>query len=380
MIILLQKTKSSRYYSIKELITISILVTLVILCIFYVGLIFVSGFAKIMGYDSLTYIKMSYAPFHSTLAPYMYRIFTPVLAYVIPFDHIINFALINLTALFSTAVLFYYYLKKLNFNQIHSFIGVLLFLLSPTIIFSMYDIVLVDFLSFFFFLLAFYAMLCKNSKMYIIALILGVLNKETILFTLPLYFLFKLDDNNLLESLKSTILIAIIPLALFFGIRYYFGFTSYFSLVTIKETLLYVIQTNSILINPYLAFGTLGIVSLYNIKFTKNSFLKKSLYILPFIFAQIFIATDIFRALFIAFPIVIPLSLYLFKIKNVTVLIAFIGISFFMIFTYILLTPPNGQLISLIVLPLEILISTILLTHYLSIKSPLKRSNIDNTV
>ena len=338
----------------------------VILCIFYLGITFVNGFSKILSYDSQSYFEMSYMSFQNVTAPYIYRILTPFLVHIFPCDHVTGFILINLTSLFLTAVLFYYYLKKLNFSQIHSFIGVLLFLLSSTVIFSMYDIVLVDFLSFLFFLLAFYAILCENDNVYLIVLIFGVLNKETILLTLPLYFLFKLSDNRLVESLKSTILVAIIPLVLFICIRYYFGFTSYFSVFTIKETLLYISQTNTILVNPYLAFGTLWIIILYNVRFVKNVFLKKSLYILPFIFLQILIATDIFRALFLAFPIIIPISLYLFKIKNSRILITFIGLSFFMILTYILTIPfPSSELF--IMLPLESLILSLLIIRYLSI-------------
>lgn len=366
MIILLWENKSFKYSSIKELVIISTIVMSVILCIFYLGITFVNGFAKILSYDSHSYLEMSYMSFQNVIAPYIYRILTPFLVYILPFNHMTGFILVNLTSLFLTAVLFYYYLKKLNFSQIHSFIGVLLFLLSSTVIFSMYDIVLVDFLSFLFFLLAFYAILCKNDNAYLIVLIFGVLNKETILLTIPLYFLFKLSDNELTESLKSTLLIATIPLALFLSIRYYFGFTSYFSLDTIKETLLYVFQTNTVFVNPYLVFGTLWIISLYNIKFVENVFLKKSLYILPFIFLQILIATDIFRVLFIAFPIIIPISLYLFKIKNSRVLIAFIGLSFFMILTYIVTIPfPSSELF--IILPLESLVLSLLIIRYLSI-------------
>ncbi len=62
-----------------------------------------------------------------------------------------GFTLINLTGLFLTAVLFYYYLKKLNFNNIYRFLGVLFFLLAPTVIYSMYDIALVDYSIFFIF-------------------------------------------------------------------------------------------------------------------------------------------------------------------------------------------------------------------------------------
>lgn len=335
-------------------------------------MIFVNGFAKIMTYDALFYFNMSYAPFNVTIAPYMYRMLTPFLVYVFPFNHMIGFLLVNLTSLFLTALLFYYYLKKLNFNRIHSFTGVFMFLLSSTVIFSMYDIVLVDFMSFLFFLLAFYALLCKNDKIYLVALILGILNKETILFTIPLYFLLKLECNSLLESLKCTVKIALIPVMLFLGIRYYFGFTSYFSLITIKETLLYIVQADTLFVNPYITFGTLWIISLYNIQFVKNTFLKKSLYILPFIFIQALVATDIFRVLFIAFPIIIPISLYLFKIKNAKIIMVFMGLSFLMIWTYLLIIPPNGQLLELIMFPLEILILSLLIIHYLYINGILE--------
>lgn len=370
VIILLQK--NYKCSSAKELIILSILVTTVILSIYYLGNVFITGFAKVLSYDSLIYYNMSYAPFQSTIAPYMYRILTPFLVYIFPFKHIISFTWINLTALFLTAVLLYYYLKKLKFNQFHSFTGVLIFLLSPTIIYSMYYISLIDFLSFLFFLLAFYAILCKNDKLYLVALIFGILNKETILFTIPLYFLFRLDDNKLYEAFKSTVKMAVIPLMLFLGIRYYFGFTGYFSLITIKETLLYITQAGTILVNPYLAFGTLWIISLYNIQFVKSTFLKKSLYILPFIFLQVLIATDIFRALFIAFPIIIPIGLYLFKIKNNKIITVFMGLSFFVIWTYLLIIPPNGRLLALLMLPSEILIFCVLMVHYLSINGILK--------
>ena len=316
--------------------------------------------------DSLIYFKMSYNPFQSTIAPFMYRIFTPFLVYLLPFNHLVGFTLVNLTALFLTAVLFYYYLKKLDFNNIYSSLGVLFFLLAPTVIYSMYDIALVDYLSFLFFLLAFYAILCKNDKLYFISLILGVLNKETILFTIPLFFLYKIEIKGLIKAIKLTILVALIPLILFISIKYYFGFTSYFSLNTIKETLLYDLQIKNIfdLSNPFLAFGTLWILGLYALNFVNDSFLKKSLYLMPFIFLQVLIATDMFRALFIAFPIIIPISLYLFKIKDKIVI--FVILSFFILSSCIVLI--NGYSFLLIFVPLEITIFSALLADYLLIK------------
>lgn len=360
------RIKNLKFYPNKELVTVSLLISTVILFILVIGTTYVDGFAKKFIYDSMIYFQMSYDPFQGTLAPYMYRIFTPFLVNLLPLNHFTGFMLINLTGFFLTALVLYYYLKKLNFKPIYGMVGVLFFLLSPTVIYSMYDIALVDSLSFFFFLLAFYAIWCKNDKIYFISLVLGILNKETILFTVPLYFLCKLDDEKLIKALKSTILVSISPLFLFIVIRYYFGFTSYFSFDTIQSTLLTVSQSHSVLIFPYFAFGTLWIISLYCIKFIDNTFLKKSLYLLPFIFMQILIATDMFRALFIAFPIIIPISLYLFKIKNKLVIFTFLILSLFIMITYFLFIPLNAYFV-LLVFPLEILIFGVLLIQYLSI-------------
>lgn len=360
----MKKIRASPHY---EFLLITISTIAIIACLFLIGLKFY-GFTSTLTLDSFFYFKMSYTPFESTNAPYMYRILTPLLVFILPLKHIISFTLINLTAITSTSVLFYYYLKKLNFKPLYSFIGVLFFILGPNILYSMYNIALVDPLSFLFFLLAFYAILCKNDKLYFIAIILGILNKETILFTVPLYFLYKLETERLIDALKSTVLILVPVLILFISIRYYFGFTDYLSPATVKEIILYQINSNNILVNPYLTFGVLWIIGLYNIKNIENKFLKNTLYVLPFIFLQIFIATDTLRSLFLAFPIIIPLSLYMFKIKDKKIISIFLIFSIFTIISYLIsitdlptLTNLLFNFVSFLILPSEILVTVILI-------------------
>lgn len=367
-----------------EFFIITITITALILFIFVIGLKFYD-FTKILTLDSFFYFKMSYNPFESTSAPYMYRILTPLLAYILPFKHITSFILINLTAIISTSVLFYYYLKKLNFKPFYSFIGVLFFILGPNILYSMYNIALVDPLSFLFFLLAFYSILSKNDKMYMFALIIGVFNKETILFTVPLYFLYKLETERLINAIKSTALILVSVLILFISIRYYFGFTEYLSLTTIKEIIFYQINSNNILANPYLTFGALWIIGIFNIKNIENKFLKNSLYVLPFIFLQILMATDTLRSLFLAFPIIIPLSLYIFKIRDNKILLIFLVLSILTLISYLIsIMARSGNLsaftdllsnfISFLILPSEILIIAVLI--YLIIRNTNKNPKV----
>ena len=216
-------------------------------------------------------------------------------------------------------MLLYYYLKKLDFRSKDSLIGVLFFLFSPVVIFTMNDIVLVDALSFLLLLLTFYAILCKNDILYLFFLILGILNKETVLLTIPLFFLYKLEHIKFTDTLKSTIFLLIPVFIVFIGIRFYVGFSSYYTLDLIEEIISYHVRhSNSIFYiswEIYAPFGLLWIISLLNLNKIDNTFLNKSFYLLPIIFIQLFIATDIFRMLFIAFPIIIPMSLYIFRCK-----------------------------------------------------------------
>lgn len=240
-----EKIRASPHY---EFLLITISTIAIIACLFLIGLKFY-GFTSTLTLDSFFYFKMSYTPFESTNAPYMYRILTPLLVFILPLKHIISFTLINLTAITSTSVLFYYYLKNLISNhyialqESYSSYQALIFY-TPCII--QHQWIHCPFI----FLLAFYAILCKNDKLYFIAIILGILNKETILFTVPLYFLYKLETERLIDALKSTVLILVPVLILFISIRYYFGFTDYLSPATVKEIILYQINSNNILVNP----------------------------------------------------------------------------------------------------------------------------------
>ena len=302
-----------------EFLVIFLLVFVIMVCISYFGNIIFDRFLELKGGDAEEYFNMSYSPFEGKSPPFKYRILTPLIVYLLPINHLNGFIIINLISLFLTAMLLYYYLKKLDFRSKDSLIGVLFFLLSPVVIFTMNDIVLVDALSFLLLLLTFYAILCKNDILYLFFLILGILNKETVLLTIPLFFLYKLENNKFIDTLKSTIFLLIPVFIVFIGIRFYVGFSSYYTLHLIEENISFHLRhLNSIFYIPweiYASFGLLWIICLLNLNKIENNFLNKSFYLLPIIFIQLFIATDIFRMLFIAFPIIIPMSLYIFRCK-----------------------------------------------------------------
>ena len=71
----------------QELIIVSVLASVTILLIFVIGTTFISGFAKMVFSDSLIYFKMSFDPFQSSIAPYMYRLLTPLIIFLLPLNH-----------------------------------------------------------------------------------------------------------------------------------------------------------------------------------------------------------------------------------------------------------------------------------------------------
>lgn len=134
---------------------------------------------------------------------------------------------------------------------------------------------------------------------------------------------------------------------------------------TIYSILSYHLSSAELLNNPFPAFGTLWILSLINLTHIESPFIKKSLYLIPVIILQIFIATDTFRALFLAFPIIIPLSLYLNKVRDNKIIMILLILSIIILIAYLLMFIQTDTFISFIFLPLEILIACFLISQFI---------------
>lgn len=358
----LNKINNHQY---QEFILVTVLSTILVISFFLLGKFITYRFEFMI--DSAIYLKMSYQPFTFISSPYSYRILTPLLVYLLPFEHLMGFIVVNLSATISTLVLLFYYLKKLDFTKNYRVLGVLFFFLAPSVLYLLVNITLVDSLSYFFFLLAFYAILIKSDKLYLITLLLGILNKETILFTLPLFFICKLD-SGILKALKSTLLISLPALLIFFYVRYSLGLVNYLSLDEIVRISSNLFHSLNLFNNPFPAFGTLWIISFFSIRNIDNPFIKKSIYLIPLILLQLFIATDSFRALFLAFPIIIPMSMYLNKVKNNKIILVLIILSLTILISYIMMVNNSATpyFTIFLFLPLEILVIGFLLIIFIN--------------
>lgn len=316
---LIKGLKSSIQYILQNELYAVILIALIsiLINILYVNTFAASILGKYPWGDALQYFNMSYSPFSpAASSPFVYRVLTPFLVYLIPINHLIGFKLVNYSALFFTSMLFYYYLRKLNFSRLISTAGILFLLFSPITIYNIYNYCLTDSLSFLFFLLAFYGILTKNKKLYFIAITIGILNRETILFAVPLFFIYSLRETGLKESIKSTVLLSLPALAVFLGIRYLIKLGAYYNSYS-TGTLIIMIEHFAnvglpILYQLYMPFGILCVLFIITLmkKKIKSDFLKSAVWLVPLMALQILVAGDIFRITFIAFPIIIPVALY----------------------------------------------------------------------
>ncbi|MBD3228917.1 MAG: hypothetical protein GF329_12080 [Candidatus Lokiarchaeota archaeon] len=270
--------------------------------------------------DAWHYYTMTIEPFNSIVdAPFCYRILTPLIVYLMPFDPIIGYWSLTVICTMLTSLLLYYYLKALEIKTYFAILGSILFLISVPNFYLFFYTIFVDPLQYLLFLLGCFLLLKINSseikgKKEILSIVLilsiGMLNKETIVFLIPLY-LISARGNKLKKSLK-TIGISIPPLIIYLLLRYLIPYSGYtFEGLWIEYHLLRFPNTIYDIYLPFLVSWFLVLPSFYKIGSNSeiNSFLYKSSVMIPFFIFQIALASDIYRNVFIAFPIIIPLAL-----------------------------------------------------------------------
>jgi len=274
--------------------------------------------------DGGIYINMSYDPIHNSYvheAPYEFRLLTPTIVYGLPFDHQTSFLMITLVALILTSCIFYFYLKKLGFDFLLRFLGITLLMVSPVFIYQIKQFLLIDPISWLVWILALYLLLIKNYYGYFIVLIFGIFSKETILLSLPLFIFIVFKENGLKKGLLRTL--PVVPVVVLFLLFRYFidpAGQNYISINYIIQIMLY--QSSQlfgifrIFLMTFLPFGIIWFIFMYYFKSTDNSFIKNSFILLPFILAQLVIVTTVFRVIFVAFPIIIPVFLFFIRDEN----------------------------------------------------------------
>lgn len=229
------------------------------------------------------------------------------------------FVLVNVTAIFSTAIfLTYYLIKDFGFASHVALVGGVLFvtLVSCTTTVSQ---PMVEPMSLLFSMLVCLAVIRQNVILFIGASVLGVATKEILLFASLLWFAnYYPGKGTSLRELLKTFCISVVPIVAFVVIRFMLGgrpdqvsygfnlfdleFPAYYLMLSGKYTAALTV------LKIFTAFGFLWF-GLYNMG--RHPFLQRSAVVVAVVLlAAIFLSEQKARPLGILFPIIIPSFLY----------------------------------------------------------------------
>ncbi len=147
----------------KELLYVSILSSILLtILILRTEKLLYSNLMFNQPWDHHKYIEMAKHPFNFHIAPYCWRIFVPLIAYILPFDLEINFLIITYASIWITSLLIYYLLKECNFDKKFALTGLIIyFSLGWATKFYIQDFWLVDSTAFLFIVIIIYFLLKK---------------------------------------------------------------------------------------------------------------------------------------------------------------------------------------------------------------------------
>ena len=150
------------------------------------------------------------------IKPFCYRPLVPLIGGLLPFDLETSYSLINFFSIYFTGVILYFTLR-LEFNKSISIFGLIVFCylnyiptagieLFPEYAFYhayLYEVYNVDCLTLFFIMCGFYCILSAKKKYYCISLIFGVLVKEMVLITIPVYLIYEFMERDRTKNKKE---------------------------------------------------------------------------------------------------------------------------------------------------------------------------------
>jgi hypothetical protein len=139
--------------------------------------------------DTRLYALLAEDPTQLTRLPYTFRVLTPLLVYLLPFELEVGFTLVTLVTLWLTGGVLYLFLRRLPLSRGSALGGLALFLAGGGTTRALTTPLYVDGLTYLTEMLAFYAVLTRREALFGATLLVGVLNRETVLLLAPLFLL-----------------------------------------------------------------------------------------------------------------------------------------------------------------------------------------------
>lgn len=172
-------------------------------------------------FDHHKYILMaSTDPFGFHLAPFCWRVLTPLVAKLLPFGLEWNFFLITFVSIWMTSVTIYYLAKQYDLSRIYALLGTVTFLSMGFVTKSLLQqFWYVDPLSLLFITMAIWSIVARKDGLFVLLLALGVADREEVLLVAPLYYSLNAQRLIDVQLIKRTVLLALPAIGVFFGLR-----------------------------------------------------------------------------------------------------------------------------------------------------------------
>ena len=139
--------------------------------------------------DTRHYVQMARDPAYLPRVPYAFRVLTPGIVHLLPFETLAGFTLVTLIALWLSAIALHTYCRALGIDRLASAAVTSLMVGSGATVRLLTTPTYVDALSYLFTVLALLALQLRKPRRFALVLAIGVLNRETILLLLPVYLL-----------------------------------------------------------------------------------------------------------------------------------------------------------------------------------------------
>lgn len=290
--------------------------------------------------DAVRYIEMSKHTFANVDPPFALRILSPLIIKVIAplINNGINFPWMILTLLASVVsllVFFHILFKSLRLSFFNSIVFTIALAHTYSYTFFNYsDFWLVDPLNNLFFMFGILFLIEKRYRAFLLTVVIGFMNKEIVLFLLPLYplrvFLSTEDikSKQFVRSVGYSILVVLLFLLFRRTIANIIGSGVPYSIInnsknqSFLENIVFNISNIKNEINIYTVFDFFWILFAYSLylvyqKFgIKNWYFLSSVYIFFVLFISRFFATDVERVFVTMAPFVFILTAIMFADRN----------------------------------------------------------------
>jgi hypothetical protein len=250
--------------------------------------------------DARDYVRIAQG--YRINGPLGWRILAPTIVRLIPLPFSVSFSVATFLWLWMDCMLLYAILRRYQFGVGWSVFGVLmLHTLYWFIPFLVEEPYLVDSLAMGFILLAIYAALCRRPTLFLFALTFGVLAKESVLFTAPLWFTLGCERDRV----RKAVLLALPAVLVLLVLRIAIPGTGY-NYAELPGIIIPLRIAAAEPITEYVPFGVLPLLALGSPRLREIA--QRYAPYVALVYLQVLFAGDTGRLLVIAFPPVVLLA------------------------------------------------------------------------